>query len=93
MSPADNHDGHGPPPGEKRRWLDERKNVAKVFYALVVICALLAAADLGYHKHAHFPFEGWFDFHAWFGFLAYVGLVLTATQLRRFLKRDEDYYD
>ncbi|MDD9947395.1 MAG: hypothetical protein OXU20_40525 [Myxococcales bacterium] len=81
------------PRGEDKRWLDEHKNVDKVFYALVGVCALLALADFGYHKHAHFSFEGVHAFHGLFGFLAYFGLVLTATQLRKLLKRDENYYD
>lgn len=87
--------GHGPPPGEPKRWLDDRKNVDKIFYALCTICLALTVVDLvhAYHKHAHFSFEDIPAFHAGFGFLAYVGLVLTATQLRRLLKRDENYYD
>ena len=32
-------------------------------------------------------------FHAAYGFISCVLLVLAATQMRRFVKRDEDYYD
>jgi hypothetical protein len=78
---------------EKRYWLDERRNVNKVFYALCAVCMLVVVADFFYHKHGHFSFEQIIGFHAGFGFVAYVGLVLLAKQLRRVLKRDEDYYD
>ena len=78
---------------ERRYWLDERKNVNKVFYTLCAVCTSVVIADFVYHKHGHFSFEEIIGFHAGFGFVAYVGLVLLATQLRRVLKRDEDYYD
>jgi hypothetical protein len=78
---------------EKRYWLDERKNVNKVFYTLCAVCTSVVIADLLYHKHGHFSFEEIIGFHAGFGFVAYVGLVLLAKQLRRVLRRDEDYYD
>ena len=78
---------------KKRYWLDERKNVDKVFYALCAVCAAVVLSDLLYDKHGHFSFEEVIGFHAGFGFVAYVGLVLLAKQLRRVLKRDEDYYD
>lgn len=87
---------HGPPPGrpdEKAYWLDNPKNVDRIFYALCTACAALVLADFAYHKHGHFDFEEMTGFHGLFGFGAYVGLVLSATQLRRVLKRDEDYYD
>jgi hypothetical protein len=86
------HDPGRPP--EERRWLDDSRNVSRLFRALVGVCALLVAIDVAtlHEKHGHFAFEELPGFHAAFGFAAYVGLVLTAKALRRFLKRDEDYY-
>lgn len=86
---------HGPPAGEAPGFFDKKRNVDILFYLLCAVCAALVAVDLlhAYHKHAHFSFEEFPAFHAGFGFLAYVGLVVTATQLRRLLKRREDYYD
>lgn len=86
---------HGPPPGEAPGWFEKRRNINIIFYLLCLICAALVAVDVAhlYHKHAHFSFEEFPAFHAGFGFLAYVGLVLTSTQLRKLLKRSEDYYD
>lgn len=76
-----------------RRWLDEPGNVRKVAFGLYTICALLLLADLLYDKHPHFSFEGWFGFYPIFGFAVSFTLVLTAKELRRVLRRDEDYYD
>jgi hypothetical protein len=78
---------------EKTYWLDRPHNVDRLVYGLVLICALLMLADLFYHRHTHFGFEGWFGFFAWFGFLGCVGLVLAAKAMRRLVKRDENYYD
>ncbi|HEX2133883.1 MAG TPA: hypothetical protein VHH15_20250 [Actinophytocola sp.] len=78
---------------DDRRWLDDPRNVTRVVYGLVALCALAAVADLFYAKHPHFAFEGWFGFYAGYGFLGSVGLVLAAKGLRRWLRRDEDYYE
>lgn len=75
-----------------RRWLDVPRNVTRLVYALYGACALLLAADLAMHKHAHFDFEHWFGFYALFGFAAYCGIVQLARLLRPLLRRDEDYY-
>ena len=78
---------------EKTYWLDQPRNVDRLVYGLVLICGLLLLADFFYHKHIHFAFEGWFGFFAWYGFVVCVGLVLLAKEMRRVVKRDEDYYD
>jgi len=87
-SPADNKDRN-----DKVYWLDQPRNVDRLVYALALICGLLMLADFFYHKHIHFAFEGWFGFFAWFGFVGCVALVLLAKEMRRVVKRDEDYYD
>jgi hypothetical protein len=78
---------------ERKYWLDEPRNVDKIFHALVVVCALLALADLFYHKHVHFRWEAWFAFYGVYGFVSCVALVLSAKQMRKVLMRDEHYYD
>lgn len=65
----------------------------KIFYVLCVVCGLLVLADFFYHKHTHFRWEEWIGFHGLYGFAACVLLVVVAKQLRRILKRSEDYYD
>lgn len=74
-------------------WLDRASTHHRIFYTLLVVCALLVASDLVYHKHAHFDYELWFGFYAGFGFLAYCSIVFSAKLLRRIVKREEDYYD
>lgn len=76
-----------------RRWLDEPRNVTRIVYGLVMVCALMVLADLVYTKHPHFAVERWFGFYAGYGFLGSVGLVLAAKGLRHWLRRDEEYYE
>ena len=78
---------------ERRYWLDEPRNVTKVVYGLIAACAISMLADLFYVKHVHFPWEGIFNFHGWYGFVCCFLLVLAAKELRKAVKRDEDYYD
>ena len=77
---------------DKKYWLDDPSNVDKIFYGLALICIGLFLTDLFYHKHAYFAFEDWFGFFAWYGFLCCVALVLLAKQMRKLVKRNEDYY-
>ena len=65
------------------------KRALKVFY---VICALLFFVDFIYQRHVIWEFERWWGFYAIYGFISCVLLVLLATQMRRFLMRDERYY-
>ena len=82
-----------PPNDGKTNWLDDMRNVRKVVWALVIVCAGLFVADAFYHKHPYFNAETWFGFYAFYGFFMCVGLVLAAKVMRIFLMRDEDYYD
>ena len=82
-----------PPDNGKTYWLDDMRNVRKIVWALVIVCAGLFVADAFYHKHPYFSAESWFGFYALYGFFMCVGLVLAAKVIRIFLMRDEDYYD
>lgn len=81
------------PKDEKRYWLDDMRNVDRIWYALIAVCAALFLADALYHKHIVVPIESWFGFYGIYGFVACVFLVLAARALRRVLIRPEDYYD
>jgi hypothetical protein len=83
------------PAENRRRWLDEPRNVNTVCYLLYGTCALLGLLDVlpFYHKHVEFAWEGWLNFFGFFGFASCVFLVLTAKQWRKVVKREEDYYD
>jgi len=78
---------------EKKYWLDEPRNVDRIFWSLVGLCVLLAAFDLVYPQHGHFFWENWVGFYGVYGFLSCIGLVLLAKLLRMVLKRDESYYE
>lgn len=83
---------HSPDNGRKY-WLDNPKNVDKVYWSVIVVSALLFLCDALYHKHPQFGIEKAFGFYGLFGFIACVGLVLAAKGLRVWLMRGEDYYD
>jgi hypothetical protein len=76
-----------------RRRLDEPRTVRRVVFTLYTVCGALLLADLLYVKHPHFSFEGWFGFYPIFGFGVSFSLVLAAKELRRLLRREEDYYE
>ena len=78
---------------DDRRWLDQPRNVTGIVYGLAALCALALLADFGYLKYPHFDVERWPGFYAVYGFVVSVSLVLTAKQLRRVLRRDENYYE
>ena len=80
-------------PSDEPGWPERPKNVRRLIALTIVLCAGAVVADLFYSKHGHYGFENITGFHALYGFFSYVGLVLIAGQLRRFLKREEDYYD
>ncbi|PPR11865.1 MAG: hypothetical protein CFH41_00741 [Alphaproteobacteria bacterium MarineAlpha11_Bin1] len=81
------------PSREASRWLDDRKNVDKIYWGIVGICAVLMVIEPFYHKHAYLGFEDSFGFYGWFGFLASIGLFLIARQLSILLSRPEDFYN
>lgn len=93
MTEPPSHDSVQEKNGGKRFWLDDMRNVYKVFWALVVVCGALFLADAVYEKHVSLSFESWFGFYGLFGFLVSFALVLIARELRKILMRDEDYYD
>ena len=73
-------------------WTDSPHKVERVVIGLAVFCGLLFVIDLFYHRHAYFGFEGSRGFYAIAGFAAFTVIVLAAGQLRRLIKRPEDYY-
>ncbi len=75
------HD-HGP------SWLEENDWITKVLY---VLCAIAFLAGFPFANHGHWWWEN-YVFFAIYGFCSYVGLVLVATQIRKLIRRDEDYY-
>ena len=80
--------------GEKKYWLDDKKNVDKIWYALLGICAATVIADFFYHKHVEYAVEDFIPgMYGWYGLGGCIFLVLSAKILRKLTIRDEDYYD
>ncbi len=88
---------------ERERFLDRPENVRKVLRILYAVCGFLMLLDLVDVvlqrlqlldlRHAYRVWEGFPGFYSAFGFVACVTLVLIAKQMRRVLKREEEYYD
>jgi membrane protein YdbS with pleckstrin-like domain len=78
---------------QRQHIFDKPENVRRLLRILYMACALLLAADLFVHRHVDHDWESLWGFYAFFGFVACVSLVLIARQLRKLLKRREDYYE
>ena len=64
-----------------------------IFRLLLALCILLVVLELVVHRHSTFAWEGWLGFYAVWGFVSLFGVVIIGKQLRRFIKRRENYYD
>ena len=73
-------------------WADDARKVEKVVIGLAIFCAVTFVIDLFYHRHAYFSFERSRGFYPIAGFFAFTVIVLAAGQLRRLIKRPENYY-
>jgi hypothetical protein len=78
---------------DQPRWLDEPRNVTRLYRGLWVVGLLLLAADLVVHRHEDVGFAELFGFYGFYGFGACVALVLAAKLLRRVVMRPENYYE
>ena len=78
---------------DRKYWLDDPRNVNLLFRLLVVVCGLLIIIDLFLNRHGHFGWENPPGMYGLIGFAAFFVIVLAGKQLRKVLKRDEDYYD
>lgn len=74
-------------------FFDKPKNVEMILRVFYVVCVLLVLADFAVHRHIYVSFEEIPAFYALYGFVACVVLVVLAKIMRKFLMRDEDYYD
>jgi hypothetical protein len=78
---------------DKPHWLDEPRNVRRLWRGFLVVLALTVLAELLVHLHPHFAIESVFGFNAWFGFLACAAMIVVAKALALLLKRPDTYYD
>ena len=77
---------------QKQHLFDKPRNVTWLLRGFYAICILLFILDFILHRHVAIGWEGITGFYAIFGFVACVTLVLVAKQMRRLLRRKEDYY-
>ncbi len=73
-------------------WLDQPRNVRRLWRGFLAVLALTVAAELLVTLHPHFAVESLFGFNAWFGFLACAAMIGVAKLLALLLKRPDTYY-
>lgn len=73
--------------------LDDPAFVKRLLTGFYVVCGMLFALDFILTRKVEHPWEIAPAFYAIYGFVGCVILVVIAKWMRRFLMRDEDYYD
>ena len=81
-----------PATSETSHWLDEPRNVKRLWRGFLVVLALTVLAELLVSLHPHFGIESLFGFHAVFGFLACAAMIVVARVVALLLKRPDTYY-
>lgn len=78
---------------EKTHWLDEPRNVRRLWRGFLAVLVLLVLAGWVVPLHPHFEIESVFGFNAWFGFAACAAMIGVAKALALVLKRPDTHYD
>ncbi|EXI73758.1 MAG TPA: hypothetical protein PK440_06275 [Candidatus Accumulibacter phosphatis] len=73
-------------------WLDDPRNVKKLWRGFIVVLALTVVAGGFVDLHPHFEIERWFGFYAAYGFVTCLLMIVGAKGLGVFLKRSDRYY-
>lgn len=74
-------------------FFDNPNNIKWMLRVFYFLCVVLALADFVVHRHIYLDFEKIPTFYAAYGFIACVVLVVLAKAMRKFVMRDEFYYD
>ncbi|MBK6850583.1 MAG: hypothetical protein IPG93_02960 [Burkholderiales bacterium] len=77
---------------ESGHWLDQPRNVERLWRGFLVVLALTVLAELVVQLHPHFEIESVFGFSAWFGFMTCTAMIGVAKALALVLKRPDTYY-
>lgn len=77
---------------KSKHWLDDPKNVKKLWRAFLGLLALTVIAGFFVDLHPHFEIEKWPGFHAAYGFITCLLMIVGAKALGIFFKRDDSYY-
>ena len=78
---------------DKKHLFDNPRNVKRLLWLIYAICTGLVLLDFVFHRHVVHDLESIPGFYAISGFGGCALLVLVAKEMRKFLMRDEDYYD
>jgi len=78
---------------KERDFFDKKKNLKWLWRFFFVCLVFLVLSDFFIEKPGDHFWEKIPAFFSIYGFVACSFIVLFAKKLRRFLKRDEDYYD
>ncbi len=73
-------------------WLDDPRNVKKLWRGFLVVLALTVIAGFFVDLHPHFEIESWLGFNAAYGFITCMLMIVGAKALAIFLKRPDNYY-
>ena len=73
-------------------WLDDQRNVKKLWRGFLVVLALTVIAGFFVDLHPHFEIESWFAFNAAYGFITCLLMIVGAKALGLFLKKPDSYY-
>lgn len=76
----------------KNHWLDEPRNVKRLWRGFLALLAVVVAAELLITLHPHFAIDALPAFHAVYGFLACAVMIVVARLLGLLLKRPDTYY-
>lgn len=79
-------------PASTAHWLDQPRNVKRLWRGFLVVLALTVAAEWVVQLHPHFSVEALFGFHAIFGLLGCAVMIGLAKGLALLLKRPDSYY-
>jgi len=76
----------------RAHWLDNPRNVRRLWRGFLVILALTVIAGFFVDLHPHFAIERWFGFNAAYGFVTCLLMIVGAKALGILLKRSDRYY-
>jgi len=77
----------------RRHWLDEPRNVMRLWRGFLVVLALTVVAEFLVVMHPSFEAESLFAFPAIYGFLSCAAMIFVAKVLGLLLKRPDTYYE
>ncbi len=77
---------------KNEHWLDQPKNIKRLWRGFLVVLALTVMAEFAVHLHPQFEIEGLFGFHAVYGFVGCALMIVVAKGLGLFLKRPDSFY-